>query len=128
LPEQVLCHLQNATLFAKCNAKCYSNGFVKYTIAKNAYTYCSKNIFPNGTVCAFIYGKKERGKKMKTSNTYRRHTQVFMGWQISFLSNGQVYNGKLDTRYRSWVDAQLRVQRQYPDATEISIVKIMSED
>lgn len=71
--------------------------------------------------------KKER-KMMKTFNTYRRHAQVFMGWQISFVSNGQVYNGKLDTRYRSWVDAQLRVQRQYPDATEISIVKIMSED
>ncbi len=40
---------------------------VKNTIAKNAYTCERKNIFLNGTVCAFIYGKKERerGKKMK---------------------------------------------------------------
>ena len=65
---------------------------------------------------------------MKTSNTYRRHSQIFMGWQISFVSRGQTYTGKLDTRYKSWVDAQLRVQSQYPDATEISIVKIMAED
>ena len=65
---------------------------------------------------------------MKTYNTYRRHSQTFLGWQITFVSKGKTYNGTLDTRYRSWVDAQLRVQRQYPDATEISIVKIMSED
>jgi hypothetical protein len=80
-------------------------------------------------MCIYIWQeRKKRGKKMKTSNTYRRHAQVFLGWEISFVSGGQVYTGKLDTRYRSWVDAQLRVQRQYPDATEISIVKIMSED
>ncbi len=64
---------------------------------------------------------------MKTSNTYNRHSHIFMGWEISFISNGQEYTGKLDTRYRSWIDAQLRVQRQYPDATEIKIKKIMSE-
>jgi hypothetical protein len=65
---------------------------------------------------------------MRTSKTYNRHTQTFLGWQISFVSGGQVYNGKLDTRYRSWIDAQMRVLEQYPDATEISIVKIMAEE
>lgn len=56
-----------------------------------------------------------------------RHEHIFMGWEISFNSNGKEYTGKLDTRYLSWIDAQLRVQRQYPDATEIKIKKIMSE-
>ena len=60
--------MQNATLFAKCNAKCNAYRNVKNTIAKNAYTCEQKNIFPNGTRSALYRGRKESNLERKKEN------------------------------------------------------------
>lgn len=63
--------MQNATLFAKCNAKCNAYRNVRNTIAKNAYTCEQKNIFPNGTGSALYRDRKEsnlEGKKKENEN------------------------------------------------------------
>jgi hypothetical protein len=68
--------MQNAALFAKCNAECNTCRNVNNTIAKNAYTCEQKNLFPNGTGSALYRDRKESNlerKKKENENYLTQH-------------------------------------------------------
>ena len=66
---------------------------------------------------------------MRTYNkTYRRHRQIFLGWNATFYADGQRWSWKLGTQYPYKVDAEMAIVKRFPTATKISMYKIMCEE
>ena len=57
---------------------------------------------------------------------YRRHANIFLGWSASFKSDGKRWTWKL--RPQSKMDAEDLIFKRFPNATEIHLRKIVSEE
>lgn len=57
----------------------------------------------------------------------RRHRQTFLGWNTRFIVDGERWTWKLRPSCKYKVDAELAILKRFPTATNIEVVKIMSE-
>ena len=65
---------------------------------------------------------------MRTYNkTYRRHRQIFLGWNATFYADGQRWTWKLRPHLTK-MDAEDAIFKRFPTATKISMYKIMCEE
>jgi len=69
---------------------------------------------------------------MKTYQTYfgryRRHRQIFLGWNTRFIVDGERWTWKLRPSCKYREDAEAAILKRFPNATNIEVVKIMSEE
>ena len=65
---------------------------------------------------------------MKTYKTYRRHRQIFLGWNATFYADGQRWTWKLRPHLTTREDAEDVIFQRFPNATEIKIRKMISEE
>ena len=65
---------------------------------------------------------------MRTYTNRYRHTQIFLGWNTSFYAGNQRWTWKLGTKYRSAESVERAILERFPDAVDIKLYKIMSEE
>jgi len=87
--------LQNASVFAKCNAKCNTFQNVKNTIAKNAYACEQKKFFLNGMAFAFHTGIGKR----KFSQERKRERNMAIFTRPSKLGGKPVEGHRIECQY-----------------------------
>ena len=64
----------------------------------------------------------------RSHRPYRRHANVFVGWDCSFKADGQRWTWKLRPSCKYKVDAELAILERFPNATEIKVRKMISEE
>ena len=70
---------------------------------------------------------------MRTYNTYRsyrpyrRHANIFVGWDCSWKADGKRWTWKLRPHLTK-MDAEDAIFQRFPNATEIKIRKMISEE